>query len=199
MAAEPIRIAIYLLFLLGASASAGPLLLTTGGTFANYTPTTAMSAPGEDWTVSIQLDSNPAVSDLYLGTSFGAAFSNVTYTLNGSVVAIPVGEMIFKTANSNLGGFDLCFYTTACVWGMEIIGPQLYSGSESAPTILTGVFQPVHVNGLITGLALSLSSFRPVTITAVTATPEPSTFLLSGVALLLAAALKLRRALPLYK
>lgn len=197
MTAQRARVAACLLVLTGAISSATPLLLTTGGTISDDTPASILTTPGEAWTLSIQLDSNPAVSAVSLGSQFSAAFSNFTYTLNGSVVATPpVTQLIFWT--TGLGGFDFCF-AGPCSPGMEIIGPQLYSGPESAPTILTGVYQTTNVNALFVDFEIGQSSFLPITITDATATPEPSTILLSGAALLLVGALRLRTGSPPYR
>ena len=199
MAAKLACVAIYLLFLLGTSASATPLLLTAGGTFASYTPTSFMSAPGETWTLSLEIDSNPAVTNVFMNTSFDPAFSDLIYTLNGTVVAIPGPVITFRSAEATTG-FDFCINGPACEWGIEVLeAAPLYSGPESAPTILTGVFEPTYLNALVDLSFYPQSSYLPVTITAVTATPEPSTFVLVGAALVLAGALRWRKTSPLCK
>src|SRR5262249_21159713 len=134
-----------LAILFAASAAAGTILISSGGTFNNpSTPSSAFSGPNEPWNFSFLVDSNPVVSNVTLGgfAGFDAAFSNFSYLLNGSPVAI-TPTFIHFTSAANQGMFEICFIP-ACNpttgGGFSFVGPQMYSGSESAPTILTGNF-----------------------------------------------------------
>jgi hypothetical protein len=77
---------------------------------------------------------------------FDFAFSDFSYLLNGSLVAITPTFVRFFTA-SNGGGFGICFNGTTvanCTEGLGNVtfGPQLYTGPNSAPTLLPGTVVP---------------------------------------------------------
>jgi len=73
--------------------------------------------------------------------------------------------------SADLGGLNSVF---SCL--PDLIGPQLYTGSESDPTFLTGVFELFDIN---TGVEYTLTACETP------AMPEPSTVLMlvSGLAL----------------
>lgn len=190
MAFKRLWVPVCLLLLAIPGLFATPLLLTTGGTFASYTPTDAYAAPNEPWTLSFEIDSNPVVSNV-TGNGFDVAFSDFTYMLNGSPLALPVGMIQFWSSVGDPGGFDVCFYNMACTLGLEFEGPQLYTGSTSAPTIQAGVYDMTRVNNLdIAQGSFQQFIYLPVTIAT---TPEPSTLFTSGTVILLAGAARLRK------
>lgn len=151
-------------------------------------------------TFTWQLPENPVLSpsNVVLYTMF--TFNNLSFTENGVAMT---GTMDFYNSGVG-GGFDLYLGTTpppylAAALGMPLSNPllnqQLYSGLESAPTMLTGTFtladyattDPVNFTG--NGIPGTLQ------VTPVTTVPEPSTLLLMTVALAfsLAGAAFLRR------
>ena len=129
--------------LLPLAAHAATILYSDSGTFSGSTPSTAFSAPNQTWAFSFQADSNPSIVEFGNG-GFDFAFSNFSYVLNGSPVAITPTAIRFFTA-ANGGGFFICFGALPCgngVFpnGLGTGGPQLYSGPNSAPTLLSGPF-----------------------------------------------------------
>lgn len=173
------RLAFYSL-LLATSCSASTLLVTTAGTFDGLPPGTAFPL-GAAWNLSFTLSGNPAVSGVNLGDSFDPVFSNAVFTENGAPVSSIGLEFLTFRASGDLGGFVFCLNSSACIDGFEFIMPQLYSGPESNPTILTGVFDPTRLNVMENAFVFQQFDFQPVTISAL---PEPSTLALTGLALL---------------
>jgi hypothetical protein len=149
---------------------------------------------------------NPAVSNAVAGQWFDVVFKNFNYRLNGASVALNVANIRFFS-NANSGFFNVCF-NSPC-GGLDPIdgfglfnsfmsnSGQLYSGSESAPTMLTGVYTPAMIvlgvgnsgpgfENLFTIQDLSIPpQFRPdPSAVLIAAVPEPSTLLLVGVVVL---------------
>ena len=165
-----------------AGASAAPILISGNGTFSASTPTRPFSGASETWAFSFLVDSDPVVSNVTLGQDFDVAFSNFSYDLNGSPVAITPAEIRF-ISNAGEGMFLICF-PSACgptSGGLALAGPQMYSGLESAPTILTGNFTSTAFD-VFTGTVLYTQP--NVTVQALASAPEPMTLPLMGAGLL---------------
>jgi hypothetical protein len=166
--------------LLARSCSAATLLVSTAGTFDALPPGTTLPL-GAAWSLSFTLSSNPAVSGVNPGESFDPVFSNAVFTENGAPVSFIGQEFLTFRTSGDLGGFVFCINSSACIDGFEFIMPQLYSGPESNPTILAGVFDPARLNVIDNAFVFQQFDFQPVTISAL---PEPSTLALRGLALL---------------
>ena len=93
------------------SASASPISISGGGTFSASTASSPFTGPSQPWNFAFLVDSNPVVSNVNSG-SFDAAFSNFSYVLNGSPVAITPVEIKFFDA-AVTGMFAICF-SSAC-------------------------------------------------------------------------------------
>ena len=161
---------------------AATISYTDSGTFTAATPTTPFSGPSEAWSFSFQADTNPVVLDFGNG-GFDFAFSNFRYSLNGSVDAITPTTIRFFTA-ANGGGFFICFGAQPCGNGVfpnglgtGFGGPQLYSGPNSAPTLLPGSFI------LPFAVAVNSNSYDQGNTTLLAAIPEPATWLTLAVGL----------------
>ncbi len=145
------------------------------------------------WAFSFEADTDPVVSEFGNG-GFDFAFSNFSYSLNGSPIAIaPISVRFFTAANG--GGFFICFGGQPC--GMGVFpnglgtgfgGPQLYSGPNSAPTLLPGAFTlPVAVS------VNSVSYDQDNTTLQASAIPEPTTLLTLAFGLLVLGVRRLTR------
>jgi PEP-CTERM motif len=114
-------------------------------------------------TFTITMSSTPGWSD------GGVAFTMepVDLTVDGGTMT----DTIVFFNSSDLGGLNSVF---SCL--PDLIGPQLYTGSESDPTFLTGVFELFDIS---TGAEYTLTACETP------AMPEPSTVLMlvSGLAL----------------
>jgi hypothetical protein len=153
-------------------AFASNVVVSDSGTFASGVPNTTESAPGETWSFSFSVNSNPAVSNVVLGQNFDTSFSNFTYTLNGSPVATSPTELTWYS--TPLGGLiDLTFADGV----LSIYGNQAYSGSEASPTILPGAYPVDNTQSFFQDNYFNSGAIyaSPLTIS-----PEPSTFLLLG-------------------
>ena len=177
-------------------ALASTLTVSETGTFGAGTPSTAVSAAGGSFSYSFTLASDPTVSDVSLGNYFDPAISDFVYTLNGVTSSPAIGSITVFSFNS-AGLFDICF-TTACSdgsvsgLGLQFTGPQIYSGSESSPSILTGTFTPTPLDAsfAVGNDSYFLAADSPITIAA---TPEPSSITLLAGGLLASSALLRRR------
>jgi hypothetical protein len=114
------------------------------GTYGSGTPSTPLSAPGQSFTMSFTIPTNPPVTDFLAGDDFFVNPVSVAYSLGGSpsttlmnvvVIFYSVGAM------SQSGGFfvDFCASGPMCLSGNEyqwqFAGPKQYTGPESNPTM----------------------------------------------------------------
>ena len=165
-------------------ANAATISYSDSGTFTSATPTSTFSGPGEPWAFSFQADTNPTVLEFGNG-GFDFAFSNFSYSLDGSPVAITPTAIRFFTA-ANGGGFFICFLAQPCGNGVFPNGlgtgfgsPQLYIGPNSAPTLLPGPF-----TSLPFAVVLNSVAFNQPNTTLQAVVPEPSTLLTLAAGLL---------------
>jgi hypothetical protein len=165
-------------------AHAGVILYSDSGTFSSSTPSSEYSGPSTSWAFSFQADINPTVLSFGNG-GFDFAFSDFTYFLNGSPVGIVPTSIRFFTA-ANGGGFFICLGAQPCGNGVFPNGlgtgfsaPQLYSGSNSAPTLLPGPFTSLPFNVVVNSI-----TYGQANTTLQATAPEPSTFVVLAVGLL---------------
>jgi len=150
--------------------SAATLTVTTSGTYSPTTPTSSWTAPNATWSLSFNVDSNPMVSNSTAGVDFDAPVTNFVYKLNGTTVNVgTVDVAFFSTAESgliNIGVLGSAANTTALPTnGIELFGPQAYSGTEAAPTILPNTYAET-LNTLVVAGTPSPQALGTVTITA---------------------------------
>jgi hypothetical protein len=158
------------------SANADIISYSDSGTFSSSTPSSTFSAAGETWAFAFQADSHPAVSEFGMG-GFDFAFSDFSYSLNGSPVAITPTFIRFFSAG-NGGGFEICFNGTTVATCSDELGTgffttQMYTGPTSAPTLLPGPFDLDEFGGVVNSVGFNL----PNTIVQANVVPEPSTLL----------------------
>ncbi len=103
----------YSLFLfLAMSASASSLVFSAAGTFSGNTPVSTFSQPDGTWSLSFDIASDPAATNVSIGNGFDVNYSDLVFSVNGSTVTAPVSDIrLFNGAISGL--FSICF-TTAC-------------------------------------------------------------------------------------
>jgi hypothetical protein len=125
-------------------------------------------------------DSNPTILEFGKG-GFDFAFLDFNYWLNGSPVVITPTAIRFFTA-ANGGGFFICLGPLQCGNGVFPNGlgtespfTQLYSGPNSAPTLLTGAY-PFQMGVVVNSIGDSAGNG---TLLA-SAVPEPSSLMLIG-------------------
>ena len=109
-------------------------LLTASQIRADGTPSTNYVYEFDGNTFTWELPTNPVITPDNASSGNYFTLTDLSFSENGVSM---VGTMDFYNASTMLGGFDLWdghgFYTNAD-------GPQLYSGPENAPTLLTGDF-----------------------------------------------------------
>jgi hypothetical protein len=121
-------------------ASASPLLVTAGGTFSSGDTADALVTPGDMFSLSFIVDSNPALLPAdYDSDSFEIPVTDFDYALNGTPVSATPTDIRFFTSALG-GGFEVDF-PTADADAEFLFGPdQLFSGPTSAPVFSVGTF-----------------------------------------------------------
>jgi hypothetical protein len=123
-----------------ASAAAGPLTFSTSGTFSASTPASLYFQPNAAWSFSLTVASNPVVISSFPNVDTELTISNVMYSLNGSPVSVPGFRLfLYPLGSTTSGMFDVCM-EGGCNYQISATGPQLYSGTEVSPTVLSGLF-----------------------------------------------------------
>jgi PEP-CTERM motif len=165
-----------LVALCSASANADTITYSDSGTFSASIPNSTFSAPSDTWSFAFQADSSPTLSEVGMG-GFDFGFSNFSYSLDGSPIAItPTFIRFFSAANG--GGFEICFSgmtvaTCSDGLGTGFFNTQMYSGPTSAPTLLPGSFDLDEFGAIVDSVGFDL----PNTTVLASAVPEPSTLI----------------------
>ncbi|MGB8522162.1 MAG: PEP-CTERM sorting domain-containing protein [Candidatus Acidiferrales bacterium] len=139
--------------------------------FLSALPANADSSGTMTYTLSGPTTASFTIS---MGSTPGFSEAGIAFTMEPvdlTVDGTSVTDTIVFFNSADLGGLNSVF---SCL--PDLIGPQLYTGSESDPTLLTGVFELFDIN---TGVEYTL------TASETSAMPEPSTVLMlvSGLAL----------------
>jgi hypothetical protein len=168
--------------------------ISTGGTWGTLSASDAYFVSHEAWTLSIQVESSPAVS-FTTNERFVTTYSNAVYTLNGVAVATTGSKATFYTDAT----FGICL-DSACEFQTApfLSSPSLFSGATTSPTMVPGSYV-VNDSGFVAldftaASGQQIGSTPPgVTVTVTSqgsAAPEPSTWILCGAGLLLAGSAK---------
>ena len=147
--------------------------------------------PGDTWQWSLEIDSNPVPSNFDSGVDFEADISNFEFSDAGTVITSLTDSQTEITFFSvaQCGGLATDDLTTID----ECADNQLYSGDESAPTLVPGTYGPELIPevggcGDTPGTMCSGVTFGDITIAVVPAqTPEPSSVVIVVVPLLVIA------------
>ena len=162
------------LFLLSmVPALAAPFTVSSSGTFLGSAPVTFYSAPNGTFSFSFEVDSNPVPTSSG-ATFFTTVFSNLTYRLNGSIVAVS-GNTAFFFTDAGDGG-PVIKVTPS--FDIDLRTPQIFSLPTSAPSILPGSYA-ISCGQFVTSAAPStctnmIASGSSVSVVAA-GVPEPGT------------------------
>lgn len=149
------RLLVFLLLGLPAALNAAPRLVSTSGVFGSNAPISLWSTPNRPWTLTFVIDEQPVVTNSSPGFFFRISrpdirYGGLLYTVNGRVVPLPDGFVYVYGGMS--APFGICF-NAGCTRGFQMKGPQqVYSGPESAPTILTGTFPQTQLTLVLPGV-----------------------------------------------
>jgi len=121
------------------SGFATTLTVSESGIWGPDAPVTPYSAPGDFWSFSFEIPAQPAVLAYTLGSNFQTgSFSDFQFTLNGAITPVtPVNGYI--TFTSAAVGEPFQMFTAPGV-ALIPLGPPLYTGPESSPTIVPGSY-----------------------------------------------------------
>ena len=161
---------------------ADAVLYTLSGQFSSTGVTKdSLAAPGGSWTMSFEVSIPPQTSNV-TSTGFDAAFSLFNYTLNGSAVnASPQSIRMFTSGGIQNGGFtaffgpESGFSNGAPIPELEVLGPQLFTGSTSSPTLSTGSITGTE---WVYSDASNFDDHVTSTVIRASAVPEPSSLML---------------------
>jgi hypothetical protein len=170
-----------ILYASAVTASASTLTVSVSGQFGSGVIADQLAASDGTWALSFDVDSIAAATNTDM-FSFDAPFSDFSYLLNGSAVAVSPQSIRFF--DSGDGGLFTVFFgpETGFFNGMPIpefsfSGDQVFSGTPGNPTILPGSYS---VGDALYSDALNYDdegAFGTVTITGTqSAVPEPSIF-----------------------
>jgi acyl-CoA synthetase (AMP-forming)/AMP-acid ligase II len=181
--------------------SAATLTFTSSGAFNASAPTTPFSAPGADWSVSFEVDSNPVPISgpiaVLPGSFTTVPFSSFSYQLGGVTVAPALYVVLY--ASSSFGALDLVFNdalgdTTLPFNALQFFGPQLYAGPETAPTLLPGIYPTFNSFGDGVKIAFNGGLYdQGNAVMSLVPAPPASLMLLAGLATLGALGARRRR------
>jgi hypothetical protein len=164
--------------LAGCVCSSAATVTATGTWAATGAIVPGISEHGASWSMSFDMDPEPVPLSSNQ-SEFDARFWDFEYSLAGSIVAIPATRMTFYT--SARGGLLRTYFGSVYI---DLLGPQIFTGSPADPVMLTGIYSITSGN---------TSTFHPLAPGGqVTVTPEPSTFGIGGAALALVAFLRRR-------
>ncbi|HTW63904.1 MAG TPA: hypothetical protein VME17_04770 [Bryobacteraceae bacterium] len=165
-----------------AFASADSLTVMAGGTFSSTDTPDTYVTPGDTFSLSFVVDSNPVIPPGdSIESDFDVPVTDFMYTVGGTSVDLAPTEITFYTGALG-GGFQVDFGNNGGDY--FLFGPdQLFTGPTSAPTFATGTFDSdswtfLDDNNVDAGTA------SPLEITSTT--PEPSSIpilLCAGLAL----------------
>ncbi len=141
----------------------------------------SLLAPGLSVSFSAPASPTPIDTGSFYGTPLFFGIGPLTFVENG--ISHSLAEAYFFS-NQNLGGFSLETATQQVIDGLSFTGAQLYKGKISSPTFKTGTFD---LSNVYTGDSAEL------TISPVTATPEPGSLALLGTGALAAVGVLRRR------
>lgn len=163
------------------------------GTFSSTTTSSLLSGAFDTFTMSFTLPSQPAIFSSQLGDNFavngpftnGAVQFSVSDSGGGSASGLMYLSFYETTSTSQPGGFfvDFCADGPLCTSGLEyqweVPGPQLYTGSESSPTLFPTSFnftsgQFVLLDCTCSNTIDASGTFDGSVSASVVTTPEPA-------------------------
>jgi hypothetical protein len=168
---------------ISASAGAAELVVAVSGQFSSSDVASSFVAPNGVFSLSFDVNSSPVpVAGSVTGLGFDVPIAGFSYSLNGAAASpAPVTEIRFNTS-ANGGLFDVTIGSGLSATEFDFQGDQLFSGSTAAPAISAGQY------GITSWTVSDPNNFdvqTPAAASAVVTTPEPSSWLLFSVAMLL--------------
>ena len=126
--------------------AATPLLVSAAGTYDSGTPVTFFTAPDATWSLSFEVDITPFIGFSSAGVVFSPAVTFFNYSLNGVPLGMTPSQITFWSVpadTSSMLSLGICwegFCGEEIDYGLAFDADQLYTGPESSPTIVRGVY-----------------------------------------------------------
>jgi hypothetical protein len=158
-------------------ASASTSYVSVSGQFSGSDVANSLVAPNGTFSLSFAVDNNPApTSGSVSSLGFDLPELAFSYELNGNNVPVTPSEIRFNTS-ANGGLFDITIGSGLNASEFDFQGDQLFGGTTSAPTFANGTFA---LTGFTYSDPSNFDAQTPASASvSVTATPEPSSILLT--------------------
>ncbi|HEV2287464.1 MAG TPA: PEP-CTERM sorting domain-containing protein [Candidatus Acidoferrales bacterium] len=149
------------------------------GTYASGVPSTSISSPGQNYTISFTIQTDPGSLGSFVagGSDAFAVNTDLAISVTGlpSVAFLGVQMAFYDTLNGNDGGLAFCT-DNSCANEWIIGGSQLFNGTVSNPSSLAFTSGSAAIDSMLSGYYINNQGPFPLGPAQGT-TPEPASLL----------------------